>query len=174
MNCPRSMKCCRNWPSGQPGVNDRCGPAVDRPQPGHWGDLHLPQLPRDLLANDRTLLQSFADQAAVAVSNAQLYTQSIQEKQKMSALLDSVADGILILKPNHVIERVNPAFARMMGISMDSLVARTMMRSSALPIPNTVPPWKKPKPAAGRCPRRPPCTSRATCCARMVRPSRWG
>ena len=73
-------------------------------------------------ANDRTLLQSFADQAAVAVSNAQLYTQSMQEKQKMSALLDSVADGILILKSNHTIERVNPAFARMIGIPMKDLI----------------------------------------------------
>jgi PAS domain S-box-containing protein len=75
-------------------------------------------------ANDRTLLQSFADQAAVAVSNAQLYTQSNKEKQKMSALLDSVADGILILKPNHVVERVNPAFARMIGLSMESLTGK--------------------------------------------------
>ncbi|MGD2027443.1 MAG: ATP-binding protein [Anaerolineales bacterium] len=75
-------------------------------------------------ANDRALLQSFADQAAVAVSNAQLYTQSTQERQKMSALLDSVADGILILKPNHEIERVNPAFARMAGTPMEELVGK--------------------------------------------------
>jgi PAS domain S-box-containing protein len=73
-------------------------------------------------SNDRALLQSFADQAAIAVSNAQLYTQSTQERQKMSALLDSVADGILILKPNHDIERVNPAFARMVDAPMEKLV----------------------------------------------------
>lgn len=73
-------------------------------------------------ANDRTLLQSFADQAAIAVSNAQLYTESTRERQKMSALLDSVADGILILKSNHDIERVNPAFVRMVGKSADELL----------------------------------------------------
>jgi PAS domain S-box-containing protein len=77
-------------------------------------------------ANDRALLQSFADQAAVAVSNAQLYTQSTQERKKMSGLLDSVADGILILKPNHEIERVNPAFARMVGTNdIESLVGQS-------------------------------------------------
>ena len=74
--------------------------------------------------NDRTLLQSFADQAAIAVSNAQLYTQSTQERQKMSALLDSVADGILILKPNHIIERVNPAFARMVGKPVREIIGQ--------------------------------------------------
>jgi PAS domain S-box-containing protein len=76
-------------------------------------------------ANDRTLLQSFADQAAIAVSNAQLYTESTQERQKMSALLDSVADGILILKPSHDIERVNPAFARMVGVPVEDLVGKS-------------------------------------------------
>lgn len=75
--------------------------------------------------NDRALLQSFADQAAIAVSNAQLYTHSIQEEHKMSALLDSVADGILILKPNHVIERVNPAFARMAGTTIEALTGKS-------------------------------------------------
>ncbi|MDA1329828.1 MAG: ATP-binding protein [Chloroflexi bacterium] len=63
--------------------------------------------------NDRSLLQSFADQAAVAVHNAQLYAQVRQEKQRMDAVLDSVADGMLILAQNHAIERCNPAFARM-------------------------------------------------------------
>ncbi len=75
-------------------------------------------------ANDRVLLQSFADQAAVAVSNAQLYTQSMQEKQQMAALLDSVADGILIFKPNHIIERVNPAFGRLYGKPVEEIIGK--------------------------------------------------
>ena len=39
-------------------------------------------------ANDRALLQSFADQAAVAVNNARLYSQISQEKQRLDALLE--------------------------------------------------------------------------------------
>jgi PAS domain S-box-containing protein len=75
--------------------------------------------------NDRALLQSFADQAAIAVSNAKLYTQITQEKQQMDALLDSVADGILILKPNHMIERANPAFERLIGKPADEIVGKS-------------------------------------------------
>ena len=67
-------------------------------------------------SNDRALLQSFGDQVAIAVSNAQLYTQVIQEKQRLDALLDSAADGILILANNHLIERCNPALSRMLGV----------------------------------------------------------
>ena len=65
--------------------------------------------------NDRAILSSFADQAAVAVQNTQLYTQIINEKRRMDALLDSAADGILILTPGHHIEKCNYAFSRMMS-----------------------------------------------------------
>jgi PAS domain S-box-containing protein len=65
--------------------------------------------------NDRVLLQSFADQAAIAVFNAQLYRQVSYEKQRLDALLDSGADGILILHADHTIERVNTAFERLYG-----------------------------------------------------------
>lgn len=67
--------------------------------------------------NDRTILGSFANQAAIAVQNSQLFNQVNQERQRMSALLDTVADGIMILSPTLHIERYNPAFQRMFQIS---------------------------------------------------------
>jgi PAS domain S-box-containing protein len=74
--------------------------------------------------NDHALLQSFADQAAIAVNNAQLYSQTRQEITRTDALLDSVADGILILSPNHTIEKVNPAFARIHGSEIETLMGK--------------------------------------------------
>ncbi len=65
----------------------------------------------------RPCLQSFADQAAIAVSNAQLYSQVTHEKRRISALLDSAADGILILAADHHIEHCNPSMAKMLGDS---------------------------------------------------------
>ena len=70
--------------------------------------------------NDLQLLQSFADQAAVALQNAMLFTEAAEEKRRMDALLDSVADGILILTPSLTIERVNPA--RVRDVSEDELI----------------------------------------------------
>lgn len=75
--------------------------------------------------NDKALLQSFADQAAIAVHNAKLYTEVNREKQRLDAILDSAADGILILSPDHTIERANPAFARMLGKQIDDLCDRS-------------------------------------------------
>jgi K+-sensing histidine kinase KdpD len=75
-------------------------------------------------SNDRTLLSSFANQAAIAVQNAQLYTQLRNEKQRLDALLDTAADGILILAPDHRIERANAAFTRMYGLPVDRIQDR--------------------------------------------------
>ncbi|NCP85916.1 MAG: histidine kinase [Anaerolineae bacterium CG_4_9_14_3_um_filter_57_17] len=72
-------------------------------------------------SNDKQLLQSFADQAAIAVYNAQLYGQVSYEQQRLAALIDSAADGILILNPDHTIERVNDAFERIYGQSDEAL-----------------------------------------------------
>jgi len=75
-------------------------------------------------SGDRALLQSFADQAAIAVHNAQLYAQVRREKQRLGALLDSAADGILIMSPDHTIERCNPAFARLWGQKIERIQGR--------------------------------------------------
>ncbi len=65
--------------------------------------------------NDKLLLQTFADQAAIAVYNARLYGQVSYEKQRLDALLDSAADGILILNADRSIERCNTAFEHLYG-----------------------------------------------------------
>ena len=73
-------------------------------------------------SNDHALLSSFANQAAIAVQNAQLYTQVTEEKTRLNALLDSMTDGILILNAENRVERCNPAFARIAGLSLDEIV----------------------------------------------------
>lgn len=72
-------------------------------------------------SNDTTLLQSFADQAAIAVNNAQLYTQVSYQERRVAAMLDAVADGILILDADHIIEHCNPSMARMLGIPLEQI-----------------------------------------------------
>lgn len=82
----------------------------------NYADLFTP--------NDRILLQSFADQAAIAVFNAQLYGQVSYEKKRLDALLDSAADGILILDSGMNIERCNSAFAKLYGLSQSEITGK--------------------------------------------------
>lgn len=72
-------------------------------------------------SNDYSLLSSFANQAAIAVQNAQLYGQVDQERVRLNALLDTLADGILILDSKNRIERCNPASSRMIGRPLEEI-----------------------------------------------------
>ncbi|HLF24824.1 MAG TPA: ATP-binding protein [Anaerolineae bacterium] len=75
-------------------------------------------------ANDRQVLQSFADQAAIAVNNAQLYQQVAQEKHRLDAILEASADGVMILDPSFRITRFNQALARISGTSAAQAIGR--------------------------------------------------
>jgi PAS domain S-box-containing protein len=66
-------------------------------------------------ANDLQVLQSFADQAAIAVHNAQLYERIDQERRRLAAILEYSADGVMILDPSLRILRFNRALERMTG-----------------------------------------------------------
>jgi PAS domain S-box-containing protein len=66
-------------------------------------------------ADDRQILSSFADQAAIAVHNAQLYEATSQEKRRLDAILEYSADGVLILDAAHRIAVFNRALTRLSG-----------------------------------------------------------
>lgn len=74
--------------------------------------------------DDHKILESFADQAAIAVHNAGLYQAIIAEKQRLSTILDGSADGIMILDANLRIMRINPALARMTGWKAEYALGR--------------------------------------------------
>ncbi len=75
--------------------------------------------------NDHSLLNSFADQAAIAVRNARLYKDVIDHNLRISALLDSVADGIVILSPDITILDANMAFCRLANTARSSLIGKS-------------------------------------------------
>ena len=66
-------------------------------------------------ADDLQILGSFADQAAIAVHNAQLYARIDQERKRLSAILQNSADGVMILDADQRILHFNRALERMTG-----------------------------------------------------------
>jgi len=55
------------------------------------------------------LLEAIASQAAIAVENAQLYCSVAKEQQKLTAVLRSAADAILVFNANGCLSLLNPA-----------------------------------------------------------------
>lgn len=75
-------------------------------------------------ADDRQVLASFADQAAIAVYNAQLYERVSQEKRRLDAILEYSADGVLILDSGQRIRVFNRALTRLTGWSASEALDR--------------------------------------------------
>ncbi len=75
-------------------------------------------------ANDRQVLASFADQAAIAVYNAQLYERVSQEKRRLDAILEYSADGVLILDSAQRVRVFNRALSRLTGWSSSEVLGR--------------------------------------------------
>ncbi|HEY65714.1 MAG TPA: PAS domain S-box protein [Caldilineae bacterium] len=74
--------------------------------------------------DDRRLLSAFAAQAAIAVRNARLYSELVAEKQRLDAVIENSADGIMILGPDLRIEMINRALLRMTGWSREKALGR--------------------------------------------------
>ena len=73
---------------------------------------------------DLNTLQSFADQAAIAVNNAQLYGEINQERQRLEAILNNSGDGVFIMTPDLTIKQANLAFERMTGWRQEDAINR--------------------------------------------------
>ena len=83
-------------------------------------------------ANDRAVLGSFADQAAIAVRNAQLYQQVSAEKQQLDAIIQHSADGVMILDPDLRIQVFNRALSQMTGWPAEAAIGRPCYEVLAL------------------------------------------
>lgn len=71
-------------------------------------------------ANDRQVLQDFADQAAIAVRNARLYQAVNDERRRLDTIIQNSADGVMILTPERKIEVINRTLATMTGWSPEA------------------------------------------------------
>ncbi len=74
--------------------------------------------------NDRRVLQSFADQAAIAVNNARLYQRVNNDKRRLDAILEFSADGVAILDSSHRIETFNQALINLLSMRSDDAIGR--------------------------------------------------
>jgi PAS domain S-box-containing protein len=90
--------------------------------------------------DDLRLLNMFAPQAAVAIENARLFTESRQQRQYFKELVSNSPVAIVTLDVDHDIVSCNPAFehlygyaeAEVIGRNLDSLITDEAARSEAV------------------------------------------
>jgi PAS domain S-box-containing protein len=78
--------------------------------------------------DDQTIeiLKTVADTIGVALENARLYARSIEGENRMAAILQSSADGILATDKNGAVIMVNPSAADMLGVEQDKLLTENL------------------------------------------------
>jgi PAS domain S-box-containing protein len=76
--------------------------------------------------SDRALLAAFADQAAIAVRNAELYLQVSEERRALSAIIDNSAEGVIILDAESQVQVFNRALSRMTGWDAEEALNRSV------------------------------------------------
>lgn len=75
-------------------------------------------------SDDARVLQAFADQAAIAVSNARLYQGVVREKQRLDAIIEQSADGVMILDNRWRITTFNKAMENLTGWPRNEAIGR--------------------------------------------------
>jgi len=75
-------------------------------------------------AEEQELLTAFADQAAIAVSNARLYQSVLREKQQLDALIEHSADGVMIIDSRWRITTFNQTMEQLTGWPREEAIGR--------------------------------------------------
>ncbi len=89
----------------------------------------------EFTAEERELLMAFADQAAIAVSNARLFQSVLREKQHLDALIENSADGVMILDARWRITTFNRAMEQLTGWPREEAIGRPCAEVLAIHTP---------------------------------------
>lgn len=76
--------------------------------------------------NEAHIIQLFADQTAILIENARLYTSVTREKNFRKAVEESIMSGISVIDLDGRITYINPAFCRMIGFSNEELLGNKL------------------------------------------------
>ncbi len=83
---------------------------------------------------DLALFSTIATQAAGAIENARLYTETEQERGKLAAVLAGTADAVIVTDSEGTILLFNPAAERAFGLQVDQVIGKPLENA----MPNSV------------------------------------
>jgi PAS domain S-box-containing protein len=85
-------------------------------------------LPQAFGSNSEYVLSILVDHAAIALENARLFNKIQSDKQQMSLIIESVADGLLTTDCNGTIITINPAAVKLTGWGVSGSVGQHFCR----------------------------------------------
>ena len=73
---------------------------------------------------DRQVLHGFVNQASIAVRNARMYRELEEQQQRLEAVIENSAEGIMILDQDRYVVRINQTLADLVGITPEQGLQR--------------------------------------------------
>jgi PAS domain S-box-containing protein len=77
--------------------------------------------------DEQLTLSTLANQTAVAVENARLYQQTIEEKERTETILEQAFSGIMVVDPSTRILTLNPEVEAITGYATEELLGRRLV-----------------------------------------------
>lgn len=71
---------------------------------------------------DRAVLRTFANHAAIAVHNAHLYRQVLNEREQLNAIIENSGDGVMMINPFRIIKSWNSALTKLTGLTAEDAI----------------------------------------------------
>ncbi len=82
--------------------------------------------PHKFKDDELPLVNAIAGQAAIALENAQLFKETEQERHKLSAIINSTQDAVLVVSPEHEVLLLNPAAQEVIALNGRSWQGRQL------------------------------------------------
>jgi len=83
--------------------------------------------PRDFTEAEVRLAQTLANQAAIAMANAQLFYRVTEGRDRLIAVLNSTREGVLVLEAGGVVLLANPRLEEIWGLSAERLAGHNLL-----------------------------------------------
>lgn len=83
-------------------------------------------LPSAFTGADEAFVSQMANQAAIALQNARLYSEIAQVRDRLAAVLDSVAEGILLVQPDGVVVLANKSAEMLLERSIGEILGKRL------------------------------------------------
>ena len=77
---------------------------------------------------DLRFLSTMVHQAAVAIERARLYEETLSEKHRIEAIIEHMADGLMMLDRERRVVSLNPVAQRMLGIDAEEVLGKPITR----------------------------------------------
>src|SRR5260221_360023 len=95
---------------------------LEHPEPDHFSN------------EDLRLAKAVANQAAIALHNAELFDRVQTQERQLEAVLDSISEGLIAVDHDWGIRLLNPAAEALLGVSADAAVGQHLDKVSQNPL----------------------------------------